>query len=80
MFLKTIIVLLLIANMIALGSAFYAMMHDMGSKEGSRAMSTLRPASVASRRMRTSAALRCSSTAASCSLSARRLAASSSMA
>ena len=36
MFLKTIIVLLLIANMLALGSAFYAMMHDMGSKEGSR--------------------------------------------
>ena len=36
MFLKTIIVLLLIANMIALGSAFYAMMHDMGSMVGSR--------------------------------------------
>lgn len=36
MILKTIIVLLLIANMVALGTAFYAMMHDMGSEEGSR--------------------------------------------
>jgi hypothetical protein len=36
MLLKTIIILLLIANIIALGTAFYAMMTDMGSSEGSR--------------------------------------------
>ena len=36
MLLKTIIILLLIANIIALGTAFYAMMTDMGSSEGTR--------------------------------------------
>ncbi|MEJ6670806.1 MAG: DUF2909 domain-containing protein [Pseudomonadales bacterium] len=36
MLLKTIIVLLLIANIIALGTAFYAMMHDMGDEKGTR--------------------------------------------
>ena len=36
MLLKTIIILLLIANIIALGTAFYAMMTDMGSSEGAR--------------------------------------------
>ena len=36
MLLKTIIILLLIANVIALGTAFYAMMTDMGSSEGTR--------------------------------------------
>lgn len=36
MLLKTIIVLLLIANIIALGTAFYAMMHDMGDEKVSR--------------------------------------------
>ena len=36
MLLKTIIILLLIANIIALGTAFYTMMTDMGSSEGTR--------------------------------------------
>jgi len=36
MLLKTIVVLLLIANIIALGTAFYAMMHDMGEEKVSR--------------------------------------------
>lgn len=36
MLLKTIIILLLIANIIALGTAFYAMMTDMESSEGTR--------------------------------------------
>jgi len=36
MLLKTIIILLLIANIIALGTAFYAMMTDMGSSQGTR--------------------------------------------
>ena len=36
MLLKTIIILLLIANIIALATAFYAMMTDMGSSDGTR--------------------------------------------
>jgi len=36
MLLKTIIILLLLANIAALGTAFYAMMSDMGSSEGTR--------------------------------------------
>ncbi|MBT3461687.1 MAG: DUF2909 domain-containing protein [Gammaproteobacteria bacterium] len=36
MLLKTIVVLLLLANIIALGTAFYAMMHDMGEEKVSR--------------------------------------------